>query len=607
MAGLFAEDTLQGAPGKEPGLWPAVGKLLRLRVVILASRFRRASTWGKIGWVLFGLLLLGALGFGFFVSWLLMRFVNSPELAQYVGDLRPILDLVPVGILGAAFAGVLLTSFGLLLQALYLAGDMDFLLSAPLPLRAVFLAKLLQAILPNFSLISLFALPVLWGLGAARGFNLLYYPLVLALLAAVALAAAGLSSLLVMLVARIFPARRVAEVLGFLGAIFSFLCSQTGNLAQFGDYSEQEAVQALSFLERFDQPWSPLTWAGAGLVGIGEGRWFTGLGFTLMTLLLCAGIFWIALATAERLYYTGWASIQGGKRRKRPRRANGPGIRLWSASAERRPAVLVWAGRALSRFEWLLPRDVRALIGKDFRMLQRDLRNMSHLVTPLIFGVVYAFIFLRGGGEDPSPGRDAPDWVRLAFENVALYANVGLSLFVSWMLVARLAGAGFSQEGKSYWLLKVAPVSPSHLLWAKFLVAFLPSAGLGWLFLLGISLFQEAAPGAVIYSLLVSALIIGGLTGVNLVFGVLGARFDWEDPRQMTQGSMGCLSGLIGFIHLPVSLLLFFGPPVAAVLLKQPEIYGQAAGLILGGLFSLASALAPVWFLGQRVSKLMES
>ena len=55
-------------------------------------------------------------------------------------------------VLGGAFLGILLTSFGVLLQALYLAGDMDFLLSAPIPMRAVFLTKLLQAILPNFGL-----------------------------------------------------------------------------------------------------------------------------------------------------------------------------------------------------------------------------------------------------------------------------------------------------------------------------------------------------------------------------------------------------------------------------------------------------------------------
>jgi len=42
---------------------------------------------------------------------------------------------------------------------------------------------------------------------------------------------------------------------------------------------------------------------------------------------------------------------------------------------------------------------------------------------------------------------------------ILAYGNVGMSLFVGWMVLSRLAGMGFSQEGKSYWLLKTAPVS----------------------------------------------------------------------------------------------------------------------------------------------------
>ena len=103
-------------------------------------------------------------------------------------------DSLPVLMLSGAFLGILLTSFGVLLQALYLAGDMDFLLSTPVPIRAVFMAKLLQAIVPNLALICLFALPVLFGLGLRPATTSLYYPLVLLVLAALALAAAGLRS-----------------------------------------------------------------------------------------------------------------------------------------------------------------------------------------------------------------------------------------------------------------------------------------------------------------------------------------------------------------------------------------------------------------------------
>ena len=94
-------------------------------------------------------------------------------------------------ILAALFLGILFTSFGVLLQALYLSGDMDFLLTSPVPIRAVFVTKLLQAVLPNFGLIALFGLPVLFGLGFSEHYNFLYYPLVLLIMIALTLAAAG--------------------------------------------------------------------------------------------------------------------------------------------------------------------------------------------------------------------------------------------------------------------------------------------------------------------------------------------------------------------------------------------------------------------------------
>ena len=142
-----------------------VWKLLRLRILIFVSGFRRAKLRSKIVMILAVALILIFLGFIFFLSWTLLRFFRSPELVSLLGDIEPVLESVPALIVSGMFIGILLTSFGVLLQALYLAGDMDFLLSAPVPMRAVFMAKLLQAILPNFGLVCLFALPVLYGLG----------------------------------------------------------------------------------------------------------------------------------------------------------------------------------------------------------------------------------------------------------------------------------------------------------------------------------------------------------------------------------------------------------------------------------------------------------
>jgi hypothetical protein len=203
---------------------------MRLRITFNA--FRHAKLSRKIGTIFIWLMLLGFAAFIVSMSWLLLRVMRSPEFVQYVGiDVQPILASIPALTLSIMFVGTLLTSFGVLLQALYLSGDMDFLLATPVPIRAVFVAKLLQAVLPNFALISLFGLPLLFGLGMSNSYSFLYYPLVVIVMIVLALAAAGFSSLLVMLVVRVLPPRRAAEILGFLGATIGIGCSQLGNFA----------------------------------------------------------------------------------------------------------------------------------------------------------------------------------------------------------------------------------------------------------------------------------------------------------------------------------------------------------------------------------------
>ncbi|HEX7976220.1 MAG TPA: hypothetical protein VF498_17555 [Anaerolineales bacterium] len=404
-----------------------------------------------------------------------------------------------------------------------------------------------------------------------------------------------------MAIVRIFPARRVAEVLGFVGAIISIICSQSGQLANFENISRSQTGQALNMLSRLNSPWSPLAWAGRGLVDLGEGHWLGAVGFLGLTLGLAAVVFTVALSTAERLYYTGWASMKNNRRKKKVSKAVLPAAR---------PPVqgTLEAGRGLALPAALrIPVPMRAMLRKDFYVLQRDLRNMSQLVTPLIFGLVYAIMFVRGGAEPPAGRGEAPALFMQVLKNLWVYGNVGISLFVGWMLVARLGGMGFSQEGKSYWLLKTAPVSVTQQLAAKFIVAFAPSLALGWVFLLGISLVQRASLGVLLFTLPVVAFCIAGNAGLNLAFGVTGANMDWEDPRKMQRGSSSCLGMLASLVYLPVSLVLFFGPPLAATLLGWPDAAGQAAGLLLGGAFSLACAIVPLWLVRDRVPRLGEA
>jgi len=339
-----------------------------------------------------------------------------------------------------------------------------------------------------------------------------------------------IACLVVMAVVRVFPARRVAEVLGFLVAIISIIWTQSGQLANYAEISGDQAALALNQLGRINSPFSPLAWAGGALSAIGQGNWLPGVGLLAITLGLGVVIFFISLNTAERLYFSGWSSVHTSTRRSRKNRvqlSKSPSRSLLATPIKR-----------------LIPTQVRAILVKDLLVLRRDLRNMSQLVTPLIIGIVYAVMLVRSGGEPP-PGRgEAPAVFMEVLTNLMLYANVGISLFIGWSLLSRLAGMSFSLEGKQYWLLKSAPVSSLRLVTAKYLVAYFPTLILCWIFLLITSLLQRVSLDTLAYSLVVVALSVAGVAGLNLAFGVVGANFEWEDPRRISQGALGCLGAL---------------------------------------------------------------
>ena len=513
----------------------------------------------------------------------------------------PFLQAVPALIFTALFLGILVTSFGVLLQALYLSGDMDFLLASPVPIRAVFVAKLLQAVLPNFGLIALFGLPVLFGLGIAEGYNFLYYPLVLLVMIALALAAAGLSALLVMLVVKVLPPRRAAEILGFLGATLGLVCGQMGNMFNaFGDEADITGAQANSlftFITNANTPWLPLNWPGQGLVALGEGHWGLGLLLVTLTLGLCLGAFLFALATAERWYYTGWAGMQVVTRKKKSTRTPRP------AAAARTTAV----SGALSGARRLLPGPVWAILWKDFLVYRRDLRHLSQLISPLILGVIYTLMIFRTGGKAPAGQGEAPSWFMDSLNFLLAYSSVGMSLFVGWVSLSRLAGMAFSSEGKNYWILKSSPLRTGHLLAAKFLVAYLPAFVLGLIFLVVIAVVQKMAPGTILYSVLAMSFCLAGMTGILLGFGVAGAKLDWDDPRKMNAGGMGCLGQIVAAAFLPLTFGLFIGPLYLASVLDWPIVYGYLMGGILGVAVSLAAAILPPYLARKKVAGLGES
>jgi len=128
----------------------------------------------------------------------------------------------------------------------------------------------------------------------------------------------------------------------------------------------------------------------------------------------------------------------------------------------------------------------------------------------------------------------------------------------------------------------------------------------GWLLLAVISLLQRIGVPLLLFEMAVMALALAGAAGLCLAFGVVGVNLTWTDPRRMNAGWPGCLAMLLTAGFLVVAMGLFFAPPLVLPALGLPEVVGQAAGLVLGGLASAVCALVPPWLVIKRIAGIGE-
>lgn len=569
-------------------IWNAVLVIARAQLLIARNTFWR----GKLGRKLVLLVLalgLGGASYGFY--WLtreLVRGITSPAFAELLAraaresggqlpgldaDVRTYLLALPALVLFVALAVLVLTSFTTVLSSLYLSGDIDMLLAAPVPMRAVFVVKFFGGLLLPYTLLFFLIGPFLLGFGHGLGFGAAYFASALLALALLPLLPTGLGALLTMAVVRVIPARRAREIVGVIGGLVGiswYIVTQfSSELAP-----RVATVQMLGYLQRFDNPLAPSAWAARALVAAGEGRWaslalYGGL-FAASSLVVFAG----CLALAERLYYAGWSNMatQGG--------------RVRTKSQEPRAAGAL--SRIGSRFLALgsfLPPESRAVLRKDLRIFPRDLRNLQQLIFPLVLAAIWSFRLITGGQE--APGDGAPDW----FRSLSSLASAGISFYICLVLSGALSGSGVSREGRGFWLLKVAPISARRLLLGKLVLAYLPYPTVGLLFTLALTFLQRSGPADFVRTLALVLVAGLGVSSIGLGMGAAFPKFDWESPNKQTSFRAGCLSPILYMAYLALAIGAVVLVPALGLLAAD-----YALALTLGGwaLFLGLTALV-VW------------
>lgn len=538
-------DAMSGARDRASTL-AALSVILRARWWARRRMLRRRGAW--IG-VVVSLAIAIAVGTGgFFATRGLTRLVVDQgdallaEMTTQMPGALPtraqLLAAIPSGVFLVAGVALLFMTFSTLLAGLYLSADLPRLITAPIPVRAVFLARFIEAATVPVALALTLGLPILAGYAAGRGFGLAAIPVAAALLVAVPIGLLGLAALLTMALVRVLPARRVNELLKVAGTLLGITVWWTTQSWSVGDQGAESMIDALSAL-RMSRSLVPVQWLVRALDAAGEGRWvdlatWGGLSLLPAGLMLAAG-----LVVAERLYLAGWARGGGGHRRS-PRRA-----RRFAPDPLRR----------------LVSPAVAAIARKDWRLIRRDSQGMARLVFPIVIAVFWAWQGLESRGQPAGagPGPGLQDAIAPA---IALFALGGLAM--------QLAQEGLSRDRRSARLVLTAPVTPTEIALGKGLAALAPTLALGWL-LTGIF---GAIAGTPAVQVLANAIVVGlGLVGqaaIGLAVGAAAPRFDWTDPRKIVNTSRGCLGGLLllGFNALILGLGL--GPRIASSYFDLP-------------------------------------
>ena len=371
---------------------------------------------------------------------------------------------------------MLSTAVILAVNALHDRGDLDLLVSSPLPTTTIFAVRGAGVALNAVALFALLLLP-LAHMGVLRGQTGLVavYPV----LAGIGLGVAGLAFALTLLLVRWFGARRarvIAQVLGALIGALLFLLFQIPNLMS----DEAQARLTERLIAAAGSDWfaadSVLWWPVRALFGDPLPM--------LATIAAGAAIFVVVIRATSRTFVAGTQeSVTARPRRAGPKRA--------------------------ARFEQGLARNV---MQKELRLILRDPNLIAKTLLQSLYLVPMILILARNAG------------LMLVIAPAIIMLLAGMAGNLAWITIS-------GEEAPD--LVGSAPVDREKVRWLKAAAALRPLAFIALPFLL---FYVVRSPGLALIFLVFLALALAA-SAVIQVFG--GKPSPQRDLKQRQKQSVG--------------------------------------------------------------------
>jgi len=440
-------------------------------------------------------------------------FVKALDYFQTIGDFGPLLTQRLLILLFVTFAIVLLISNTVsALTTFYLADDVNLLLAAPVDTRLLHHARFVETLISSSWMVLLFGLPAFLAYGVVYEAGPLFYVGTVATLVPFLVVFGAIGVLITTGLVLVFPAQRARDGLLVLVGLLIGAAFLTARMLRPERLAEADGLVGFAaFLVGFGgtpSPYLPTTWAGEVLIPLLGARDGDPLFFLALLVTTAAVLFLASSALVERVFLTAWTRAQQG------RIGSGPERRL---------------ARFLQSVTRPLPRATGLLLSKDVTIFLRDASQWSQLLLLAALVGIYVFNFRALPTSDGTP-------LAIVLRDVAAFCNLGLAAFVTTAVSVRFVYPMVSLEGRSWWILRSAPISIPELWWSKFCIGYVPLLVLGEVLVAATNYFLDVGHGLTVVFALTLLPMIAAIVSLGLAFGAAYPRLDTQNAAQIATG-----------------------------------------------------------------------
>lgn len=550
-------------------MWPLAIALSRLRPLNAAAFLRLA-----IVTIIAALFLYG--DYAMFAR--LFRAISDIEKETpffALGILRNLLSLVFLVATVLLFSSSLTAAIG----AFFTDLDLDIYHSAPRAKMRIALARWGKTLAQASAVIYLFLVPLVLAFGQHYRKPESFYAIVLLNMAVLLTIPVSLSSLIILLLVRWFPVRRVHQIVATLAVLVLTLVVVAFRMSRperfFGAIDTDDVRRVLQSIELPAMSIYPSSTLAALLTEASPAVFAPRIWITALV------VFAAFAMVARSSYFIAFV---------RARESMAP-MALGAASTTR---VI---DRLLARAD----PHLRALLAKEVRTIGRDVAQWSQvfLMAALLFIYLYNIRMLPLGGD--------------ARATLVAYANLGMAGFVLAAICLRFAYPSVSTEGKAFWIVQTAPVSYRQFLRVKVVVYAAPLT----LFSLFITAFAnillDANPAVWAFTMVGASLLAVTLVSLGVGMGALSPQFNIENPLQVGLSLGGFAYMAISMTYVAVMMILMARPVMRYFLVYVMDIpqargpVGSAIAIVTALTLSIVLSVIPIRAAERRLTRIAES